>query len=528
MDRTAEGGLGPRPLADRLRFPLALLGGAVLWAASLPPYGVPILAVAAFFPPLLFLPEESPRRAAAWGWAGGVLFEAATLWWLVPTVVRFGGIPLPVAVLLIAGLCALMGLYWAGFFATVALAVRRRGEGALLLAPLAWVLWEWLRGTLLSGFPWWGPGYALSLYPALLQCVRFLGILGLSLLAVLAASAVALWVRERESPVTLAAVAASLLLYGAAFLWGTARERRPVLPLPTRAVGYLQPQVPQDAKWDEREAERIAGRMETLSLAFERYGLKLLVWPESSTPSVWERDPALRERVASIAGKIGAPILVGTTLEEAAGYRNGAVLVLPEGREGGRYAKTHLVPFGEYVPLRRLLFFARPLVEAVGDFVPGRSLDPLETPAGKAGVTICYEAIFPSLVRRQVLLGAEVLVNLTNDAWYEGTPGPFQHFLMERVRAVETDRYLVRSANGGVSGVVDPRGRLQARTPPGEAASFWGIVAPRRTVTLWTRVGNGWLGIPLLVLLAALLPLPPPGGVRRGKAGMAGENPAEG
>lgn len=520
MDRKAEGGLGPRPLSDRLRFPLALLGGALLWAASLPPYGVPILAVAAFFPPLLFLPEESPRRAAAWGWAGGSLFEAATLWWLVPTVVRFGGIPLPVALLLIAGLCLLLGLYWAGFFATVALAVRRRGEGALLVAPLAWVLWEWLRGTLLTGFPWWGPGYALSLYPALLQCVRFLGILGLSLLAVLAAAAVALWVRERESPVTLAAVAASLLLYGAAFLWGTARERRPVLPLPTLAVGYLQPQVPQDAKWDQEEAERIAGRMENLSLAFEKYGLKLLVWPESSTPSVWERDPALRLRVAAIARRIGAPVLVGTTLEEAAGFRNGAVLVTPEGGEGGRYAKTHLVPFGEYVPLRRLLFFARPLVEAVGDFVPGRSLAPLATPAGKAGVTICYEAIFPGLVRRQVLQGAEVLVNLTNDAWYEGTPGPFQHFLMERVRAVETDRYLIRSANGGVSGVVDPRGRLQARTPPGEAASFWGIVAPRRTSTLWTRVGNGWLGIVFLALLAALLPTPPWGRVWKGRVGV--------
>lgn len=517
MDRTAEGGLVPRPLADRLRFPLALAGGALLWLASLPPYGVPILAVAAFFPPLLFLPEESPRRAAAWGWAGGTLFEAGTLWWLVPTMVRYGGLSLPVAVPLVCGLGLLLGLYWAGFFATVALVVRRRGEEGLLLAPLAWVLWEWLRGTLLTGFPWWGPGYALSLYPALLQSVRFLGILGLSLLAVLAASAVALWVRERGSPATLTAVAASLVLYGAAFFWGAAQERRPIQPLPALPVGYLQPQVPQDAKWDEGQAERIAGRLETLSLAFERYGLKLLVWPESSTPSAWDRDPAMRERVGAIARRIGAPILVGTTLEEAAGYQNGAVLVLPDGREGGRYAKTHLVPFGEYVPLRRLLFFARPLVEAVGDFLPGRGIKPLPTPAGQAGVTICYEAIFPALVRRQVRYGAEVLVNLTNDAWYEGTPGPFQHFLMERVRAVETDRYLVRSANGGVSGVVDPRGRLQARTPPGEAASFWGIVAPRRTATLWTRVGNGWLVIPLLIVLASLLPPSPWRGFWRGK-----------
>ena len=112
---------------------------------------------------------------------------------------------------------------------------------------------------------------------------------------------------------------------------------------------------------------------------------------------------------------------------------------------------------------------------------------------------------------------------MTNDAWYEGTPGPFQHFLMERVHAVETDRYLIRSANGGVSGVVDPRGRLQARTPPGEPASFWGIVAPRRGWTLWTRIGNGWLVVPLLAVLLTLLPLPPFWGLRTRR----GEKPAE-
>ncbi|MEW6756776.1 MAG: apolipoprotein N-acyltransferase [Acidobacteriota bacterium] len=500
--------LAERLGSDRLRFPLALAVGAVLWGLSLPPYGVGILAVAAFVPALLFLPEETPRRAASWGWAGGALCEAATLWWLVPTMVRYGGISPWMAIPLVAGLAVLLGLYWAGFFGTLAWAVRRRGEGALLLAPCAWVIWEWMRGHLLTGFPWWGPGYSLSLYPALLQNTRFFGILGLSFLSVLGASAVALWVRERGARTTLAAILLSVLLYGGAFAWGTIQEGRPVSPMPRLAVGYLQPQIRQDEKWDPLEAERTWQKMETLSLAFRKFGLRLLVWPESCTPMAWDGDGAYRERVAALARDLSAPVLLGTTFGGHGGYQNGAVLVRPDGGEGGRYAKTHLVPFGEYVPLRRLLFFARPLVEAVGDFVPGESLTPVSTPAGAASVTICYEAIFPGLVRRQVREGGEILVNLTNDAWYEGTPGPAQHFLMERVRAVETDRFLIRSANGGISGIVDPRGRLQSAATPGEPASFWGIVAPRTTTTLWVGIGEGWLVLPLFLLFLAILPWP--------------------
>lgn len=497
-----------------MRFPLALVAGAVLWGLSLPPYGVGILAVAAFVPGLLFLPEETPRRAASWGWAGGALCEAVTLWWLVPTMVRYGGIAPWMAIPLVAGLSVLLGLYWAGFYATVAWAVKRRGEGALLLAPCAWVVWEWLRGHLLTGFPWWGPGYSLSLYSALLQNARFLGVIGLSFLAVLGAAAVALWIRERGAPSTLAGVLLSVLLYGGAFAWGTVQAGRPVSPMPRLAVGYLQPNIRQDEKWDPEEADRTWTRLETLSLAFRKFGLRLLVWPESCTPVAWDGDEAYRSGVASIARELSAPILLGTTFKGPGGFQNGAVLVPPEGGEGGRYAKTHLVPFGEYVPLRRLLFFARPLVEAVGDFVPGDSLRPLSTPAGAASVTICYEAIFPGLVRRQVREGGEILVNLTNDAWYEGTPGPAQHFLMERVRAVETDRFLIRSANGGISGIVDPRGRLQSAATPGEPASFWGIVAPRKTETLWVKVGALWLVAPLVLLFLAAVPWPRLGGRR--------------
>lgn len=492
--------------SDRLRWPLSLVAAAILWTLSLPPYGLGILAVLAFIPPLLALPEEAPGRVAAWGWAGGILWEFGTLWWLIPTMTRYGDISEPVALALVLGMCAILGLYMAGYLATMSWLVKRRGEWALVFAPCAWVLWEWLRGHLLSGMPWWGPGYALTLYPPLLQNVRFFGVLGLSFLAVLASAAIALWLRDRYHPVTQRAVPAAVLLLVAAFAGGMVQQGRPLSPKAQTPVGYLQPDIPQDQKWDTAFSEKTLKTTLDLTLALKNYGLQLILWPESSTPYQWDADQGFRDKVADAARQCRTSLLLGSVLSAGGAYQNGAVLVGPDGKEEARYAKTHLVPFGEYVPFRNWLFFARPIVDAIGDFQPGSSLLPLTTPAGKVGVTICFEGIFPGLVRKQVRDGAEVLVNMTNDAWYEGTPGPSQHFLLERVRAVETDRYLIRSANRGVCGVVDPRGRLEVTTTAGQPASFWGLVEPRRTRTLWTIMGNAWLLLPLLAVVAGLLP----------------------
>lgn len=490
---------------DRLRFPLALAAGVLIWALSLPPYGVGMLGALALAPALWAIPGVSPGRAAAWGWAGGILWEFATLWWLIPTLVRYGSIAEPVALLLVLGMCAILGLYTAGFFWTVAWLVKRRGAWAIALAPCAWVLWEWLRGHLLSGMPWWGPGYSLSLYPAFLQFTRVAGILGLSFLAVGVSSAVALWLRDRRGRVTAMFVPAVLVLVTVLFLWGYWQSRRPVSGKAETAVGYLQPDIGQEVKWDPAHARQTLQTTVDLSSAFRKYHLKLIVWPESSTPFEWDADEAYRKKVAEVAAETESPILLGSVLSKSGGYENGAVLVMPDGRESARYSKTHLVPFGEYIPFREWLSFAGPIVNTIGDFQPGMHLEPLDSPAGKIAVTICFEGIFPDLVREQVRLGAQVLVNMTNDAWYEGTPGPYQHFLLERVRAVETDRYLIRSANRGICGVVNPRGVLVATTTGGPA-SFWGLIAARDTRTPWTRAGNVWLLLPLACVLALAIP----------------------
>jgi len=493
---------------DRLKWPLALVLGAALWGLSLPPYGLGILAVPALVPALFLLPEVPLRRVMLWGWMGGTLWELVTLWWLTPTVVRFGGLPYWIAVPLILLLCMVLGIYTAGYLVTVRLLCERRGEWGLAFAPLAWVLWEWVRGWLFGGMPWWGPGYALSTYASLLQSARWLGVLGLSMLAALPAAAMALWLRNRRGRPAVLLLPLSILLFGAAFAYGTIREQRPARSERLFRVGFLQPEISQSEKWDPAFADHIRKRLTSLSGAFENFGLKLLVWPESCTPLEWDGDAAFRQEVGKVASTAQAPILLGSVLEAGNGaYQNGAVLVLPDGSEAGRYAKTHLVPFGEYVPLRGVLGFARPLVEAVGEFSPGTSLKPLKAPGANLGVTICFEGIFPRLVRRQVLDGAEVLINITNDAWYAGTPGPVQHFLLERVRAVELGRCLVRSANGGISGLVSPEGRLERTTEPGVPASFWGNARLSEERTPYARIGDSWVW-GLAIAVAAGLALP--------------------
>jgi len=521
------------PAWNRLNPILFVLAGTVFWGLSLP-YGgthgirpsLGILAVAAFACWMLVAAVRGARSAAAWGWSAGFLMEMATMWWLVPTLVRYGEMSRITALLLVIGMCLVLGLYMALFLGTLSWLYGRRGPSAYVLAPFLWVLVEWLRGHLFTGLPWWGPGYALSLYADLLQSARFLGVLGLSLFCLAASAALVLWVTARRSMLTLTWCLLTFAAFASAYVDGM-RFRDPGVDRDSLfAVGFLQPNVRQDQKWSIDEAGRIRRRLLKLSKAYRGYPLKLLVWPETCTPDSWDQDEAFRKEVAGAAAHIDSPILLGSVLKAGGEgeWSNGAVLVLPSGQEGGRYAKTHLVPFGETVPLREFLPVIEPLVHSVGEWRAGESLAPLEFCEGSLGVSICYEGIFPSLVARQVDLGARLLVNITNDAWYEGTPGPAQHFLMQRVRSVETRRYLIRSANGGYSGVVTPWGRLDSAIAPDREAAWWGEVGMRSERTVYVRIGERWLWICLLlVLVSAILPGAPEGGVSRAR----GERSAE-
>ncbi|MGH9749807.1 MAG: apolipoprotein N-acyltransferase, partial [Candidatus Polarisedimenticolia bacterium] len=292
---------------------------------------------------------------------------------------------------------------------------------------------------------------------------------------------------------------------------------------PELAVAAVQPNVPQDRKWEEGSAARILDDLERLTREAAAGGAVLIAWPESASPyavSLPLPDPrdggraaphsTYVERLEKLVDVTGARLVVGTVDYRMTprGLRaaNSARIVTPGEGLGPAYDKIHLVPFGEYVPLARLLFFVERLAGgAIADFDPGERLEPLPTPWGAAAVFICYEAIFPDLVRRLAGSDATLLVNLTNDAWFGRTSAPYQHLAMAAVRAAELRRPLLRAANTGISALVDPYGRIVARTRLMETAILSGRVTPRSGRTPYARAGDAFAWA--CAILGALLAL---------------------
>jgi apolipoprotein N-acyltransferase len=237
-------------------------------------------------------------------------------------------------------------------------------------------------------------------------------------------------------------------------------------------------------------------------------GASVVVWPESSTPFMFEEDPIGADRLRTIARQARVPLLFGSDQKERGSsekFYNSAFAIRSDGTTAGVYRKMHLVPFGEYVPLQRMLFFAGPLTKEVGTFTAGTSPELLPIDGHKASVAICYEVVYPSLVRRFVTAGSELLTTITNDAWFGRTSAPYQHFEQASMRAIEEGRYLVRAANTGVSGIVDPYGRVVERSDIYQTAILVGEARFLKASTVYARYGDVAAYVSLVGTIGLLL-----------------------
>jgi apolipoprotein N-acyltransferase len=258
-------------------------------------------------------------------------------------------------------------------------------------------------------------------------------------------------------------------------------------------IGMIQGNVDQAQKWDVKRASAIFQEYVNMTRQAIREGSQLVLWPESSTPFLFEENLAAAAVVRTLAQQARVPIVFGSDQIERGQpdrFFNSAFLVRADGTTGGVYRKMHLVPFGEYVPFQRLLFFAAPLTEQAGTFSPGLNPELLPVDGHRLSVAICYEVVYPDLVRQFVAGGSELLTTITNDAWFGQTSAPVQHFQQAAMRAIENGRYLVRSANTGISGIVDPYGRVLAQTPIFESAVLVGEARFLRTSTFFSRHGD--------------------------------------
>lgn len=501
---------------------LALASGAAL-ALSFPSYN--LWPLAWFALTLLILASVGARPAISplYGFLHGLVFYPIGLPWIAVVMQQYGNID-PWTSAAILGLMAIAGGIVCCFFSLgVAVASKKSTALACALAPFLWVTLEFARTHLpIIGFPWNLTGYAASGNILLLQLTPITGIYGLSFVIAAYGSFLAFAIfagRQRvwKTFLVVTAVLVLIALTGGYFVPHAA---------PTHYAHLVQTNFPQSESYPPNWLQLHAGEMDQLenvsvasiqaselpkNLDTAQARDRLIIWPEVPAPFTMQ-DPAFAQRASRIAREANSYFLVGVVdwkLDAQHRYypTNSAVLLDPAGRRVFTYDKRHLVPFGEYVPLRRWLTFARSLVAGIGDFTPGTKFSIGQLPDGKFGVFICYEAIFPGEVRHFTKDGAQVLINISNDGWFGRSSAPPQHLMMARVRAVENRRWLLRDTNNGYTVSVDPYGRIAARLPADERGELDAPYSFRSDLTPYARFGD-WFSWLCLIASAALLLFP--------------------
>jgi apolipoprotein N-acyltransferase len=494
------------------RYGLAFVLGLTA-AAAMPPLDMaPLLVVV--FPGILWLDDGSAGLGASFrlGWVFGFGFflaglywiaaamfvDIARLWWLVP----FAAAGLPAGFAVYAALALLAT-------ALVARSLRLPPAARVFAFAVAWSLSEWARGHLFTGLPWNLIGYAWSGgFPggiAVLQSVAVIGVYGLSFVTVLAASLPALLGSPQQGPMGATrrwapAIGAGLLILIPA-LGGVVRLAATPTVLTGTWLRLVQPSIPQSLKWDPLASRRNFQRLIELSAAPAQHPLSAILWPEAATPFLLARDDTARRVVAAAAPK-GGYVITGAVRANpppapVEQIWNSLEAIGDRGEIVARYDKAHLVPFGEYVPFRNLLPITK-ITAGTMDFTAGTGPQTIALSGLPSfAPLICYEAIFPGAIVDEGRRPSWML-NVTNDAWYGRSSGPYQHFAIARTRAIEEGLPLVRVANNGISAVVDPLGRVVERTNL-DAVGYVDAALPQAAA----RTPFAWGGD--LILLALLL-----------------------
>ncbi len=459
---------------------------------SFPTYDLGLLAWIALVPLHWALDGKSKQQAFWIGWLTGTIAYTGMMAWVVTTMSLYGKVPLVISYGIMLSLTAYLGLYVAIYSVGAVWFQSLIPRYGLFAVPCLWVSLELIRTYALSGMPWGLLGYSQYRQIEVVQIADHLGVYGVSFLIVLVNVAVAellAWLmpllrRFRPARLPWELVGVAVLLVGLSWTYGLqalSETSFAHIPRSSINVGVVQPNIDQAVKWDTAYREETLARFDRLTGQLG-HASDLVIWPEAAAPFIFEREPVYQLQLIASAHRAQAPILFGSpTLrfypDRKPYLLNSAYLLSPEGQLLGRYDKQHLVPFGEYIPLKSsLLFFLDRLVEGIGDFEagPGPTIMTVTPKIGiagvqpqpiKFGVAICYEVIFPDLVRQFADNGAEFMVTITNDAWFGRSAAPSHHFAMVVFRAVENHLAFARSANTGISGFIDPFGRIIEATP---------------------------------------------------------------
>ncbi len=469
----------------------------ILYVISFPPFSIffalPLSLYLLFF--LVFEKRTGDLKIFVALW----ISQIALLYWITYAIAEYGDVSLFVALIPMILLTAYLSLYPFIFF-KIAEKFRQSKIFPLLSASL-WIILDYVRSRFLSGFPWEITGYAVYPFRPLMNLGDAGGILLIEFLLIFfissffSRSGKSMWIKISSLLLILG------ILYGETdqLVW----ERILSKSSNKLRVGIAQGSIDQSVKWSPSYRKKTVKIYEDLTDDLSKKGARVVVWPETATPFYFQSSE-YSSRIKYISLKNRIYLLFGSPAYRYENgrirYLNRAYMVSPVGEIVDYYDKVHLVPFGEYLPLEKYLKFIEKLIPMVGNMSPGNEIKPLKTAYGKFGVLICYESIFPEISREMIRKGAAYLVNITNDAWFGKTSAPYQHFSMASFRAVEFKRFLVRSANTGVSGIVSPTGAVLKETEIFKRTGVTGDIVPVRYRTLYSIAGD-WIVILSLILI---------------------------
>jgi apolipoprotein N-acyltransferase len=457
------------------------------------------------------LRDKSFSEAFFLGLLTGLVYNIGIIYWVSFVIVHYGYLPLYVGI----STMLLLALYLSLYVAVFSMAVRyfhSRGIREIYSAPLVWTILEYIKSYFLTGFPWENLAYSQFGFKSLIQISDITGIYGITFVIVLINCILydllvirirGTILKEVVSGVLIIVFVTGYGIYRIEYIRNLVKESKSV------NVSLIQGNIDQSIKWNPQYQSETIKIYRELSMEASKSKPYVIVWPETAVPFYFQNIDEKHRDILDLAEDTNAYLLFGSASYVRKNgrylFKNSAYMVSPESGIVGSYDKMHLVPFGEYVPLKKLLFFVDKLVVGAGDFIPGEDTVPLSVDGNKIGVLICYEGIFPEISARYGEKGTMLLVNITNDAWYGRTSAPYQHLTMAAFRAIENRVYLARAANTGISAIIDPTGEITDRTKLFERAVVNGSVHLLRSGTFYQTYGNMFVYVCVILLVALYL-----------------------
>ena len=496
---------------------LLCLFSAVLLISSFPRLNIEFFAWIGFAPLFFVLKNKSKRRAFLLSYLSGIIFWSGIIYWLIH-------VTLPGTILLVLYLALYFGIF--GLIVS-SIVYRLSSIDQLLFVPAVWVLLEYIRAHLFTGFPWALLGYSQYLNLPIIQIADLTGVWGVSFLVLMANTGIykvisyKLWVMSERKrlamPLTYLLLASLLLFSSLGYGFFRLNSSLILHPSSFNRVSVIQGNVPQELKWDSGAKGYVFDRYSRLTKEAASLSPDLILWPQASSPGLLGEDNLVFQEIFALSKKTKTPLLIGTVARDNEKYFNSALLINPSGEIAGRYDKLHLVPFGEYIPLKKILPFLETIVP-IGDITAGKEYTLFRAQSSKLkaqskfGVLICFEDLFPQISREFVKSGANFLVNITNDAWYKKTAAASQHLQASVFRAVENRVFLARSANTGVSGFINPTGKIISKVKDecGRDIFISGfdteqLSVANKSFTIYTRYGDFFPIACFLFALSAII-----------------------